>query len=265
VRPSSSRTVPELFDDYEESFPAGRLSAPFLYEREGKLSLHFDIAGVQSLMDTEVPNRLMLGYTRTIMGFLLFNDRPRHIGMVGLGGGSLPKYCYKHLPQSRISVAEISPEVIAVRERFLIPDDNDRFHVICEDGGEFVKRHADEFDVLIIDGFDSAGQPPELCSQEFYLDCCNALTPAGILVVNICDSGRSMLIPRLRRAFQGSVIVVNGDDSTNTIAFAGDVMKPLRYPRGHKHSVGAPKCTDDSSAIQHRARALQDWSAALSS
>jgi len=223
--PNDVRTVVDLFDDYDASCAAVRTSAPFLRERNGTLSLHFETAGVQSSMDVEAPNRLVLGYTRTMVGFLLFKERPRHIGMIGLGGGSIQKYFHQNLPEARITVAEISPEIIALRDRFCIPKDDARFRVICEDGADFVRRHQDEFDVLIVDGFDSAGQPPELCSQDFY-DCCySALAPEGILVVNICDSGRSMLVPRLHRSFGNRVTVADGEDSTNTIAFASKVAK----------------------------------------
>ena len=224
------RAIPELFDDYEAPSPSGRTAAPFLCESKGQLSLHFELSGVQSQMDTADPTRLTLGYTRTLMKFLDFQSRPRNIGMVGLGGGSLAKYCYRHLPEARISVAEISPEVIALRQDFQVPPDDSRLTVTCEDGADFVKRHRSPFDVLIIDGFDSTGQPPELCSQLFYTDCRHALMPDGVLAVNICDSGRSMLIARLRRSFDGCVTVMDGEDSSNTIAFAGSGLPMGRKP-----------------------------------
>ena len=216
------RTRRHPFDDYEESSPALCTTTPFVCETNGQLSLHFELSGVQSLMDTADPDRLLLGYTRTILHFLTFHPNPRHIGMVGLGGGSLPKYCYRHLPETRISVAEISPEVIALRNTFHIPKNDSRFTITCEDGADFVKRHKNAFDVLIIDGFDSTGQPPDLCSQQFYTDSRNALTPNGTLVVNICDSSRSILIGRLRRTFKNRVTIMDGEDSINTIAFAGN-------------------------------------------
>ncbi len=55
------------------------------------------------------------------MGFLLFNPRPQHIGMIGLGGGSIQKYCHRYLPHTEISVAEINPDVITLRDCFRVP------------------------------------------------------------------------------------------------------------------------------------------------
>jgi spermidine synthase len=209
-----------LFDDYEEISELSRTSAPFTREAKRRLTLHFNIFGVQSEMDIRMPNRLVLGYTRTMMGFLLFNPGPQHIGMIGLGGGSIPKYCYRILPETQISVAEISPEVIAFRDSFHIPKDDHRFRIFCEDGADFVARQQSHFDVLLVDGFDSAGQPPQLCSRSFYDNCYRALTAEGILVVNLYDGRNSALISRVRRSFRNRVVAVGGEDSENAVVFA---------------------------------------------
>jgi spermidine synthase len=211
----------QLSDEYEEYKRRSRTSAPFIYEEDGTLTLYFEMGSVQSLMHLNEPHLLMLGYTRAMMGFLLFNKRPRHIGTIGLGGGSIQKHCYRCLRHTKISVAEISPEVIALRDHFSIPKDDRRFKVFCEDGADFVSRHSKKFDVLIVDGFDITGQPEQLCSQRFYNDCYNALASDGVMVVNLSDRGYSALLARIRLSFQNRVVVVGCDDGDNQIAFAG--------------------------------------------
>jgi spermidine synthase len=194
---------------------------PYIYEEDGTLSLHFGMGGaVQSLMRVDAPDLLVLDYTKLMMSFLLFIERPQHIGMVGLGGGSIPKHCYRHLPDTRISVAEISAEIIALRHRFFIPGDDHRFRVFREDGVGFVKRHPGRFDVLLVDGFDHAGQPERLRSREFYDDCYRALKRDGMLVVNFCDFFPRTSTWRMRQCFGDRVVMVDVEDSTNTIAFA---------------------------------------------
>ena len=193
---------------------------PFIYEDDGTLTLYFEMGSVQSQMKVGRPNLLMLDYTRSMMGFLLFNNRPRHIGTIGLGGGSIQKHCYRTIPQSRISVAEISSEVIALRDHFYIPKDDSRFTVFCEDGADFVARHSNEFDVLIVDGFDITGQPEQLCSQRFYDDCYEALAPNGVMVVNMPDRDFRGLLASMRLSFRNLVVVVGCEDGDNQIAFA---------------------------------------------
>lgn len=209
----------ELFNDYEASFDSSGDSSVFIHEYHGAVSLHFNKFEVQSVMYKHAPDDLALSYTRTMMSFLVFNKRPRHVGMIGLGGGSIPKYCYRHLPDTTISVAEINPEVIALRDRFLVPDDDHRFRIYCEDGADFVRRQPGRFDVLLVDGFDDKGQPAQLCSREFYTHCYTSLTSPGLLVVNVSDGHH--LISRIRRSFRKQVIVADGSGSSNIIVFAG--------------------------------------------
>jgi len=83
-----------------------------------------------------------------------------------------------------------------------------------------VRRQQSQFDVLMVDGFDIEGQPPQLCSQVFYDDCYSSLAPEGILVVNVCDGSNPMLFARMRRSFRNRIVAVRSDDSSNTIVFA---------------------------------------------
>ena len=209
----------DLLEEQEDGFTAAR---PILYEDpDGTMSLFFRIGEVQSQMSGDAPDDLVLAYTRTMMAFLLFNEAPRRIAMIGLGGGSMAKWCYRQLPQTHITVVEINPHVIDLREHFHIPEDDARFRVLCEDGAAYVAETADRPDVLIVDGFDAEGQPPELCSQSFYDDCHRALHVDGMMVVNLCDPQDEVHIARIRRSFGDRVLVATFADGENKIVFAG--------------------------------------------
>ena len=196
--------------------------APLLHEENGELSLHFGFPTIQSRMLKTDPERLLLDYTRTMMGFLLFAPAPQRIAMIGLGGGSLAKYCRRRLPETEFTAIEISPDVVALRHAFAIPDDDERFHVVCADGADYVRRHANAFDVLLVDGFDRDGQPAQLCSAAFYDACQAALRPGGVLVVNLCadDTGYGSYVARICDSFFGKAVVVEADDGDNKIVFA---------------------------------------------
>jgi spermidine synthase len=228
--------ITDLFDDYMQAADSTCDSSPFISEYqgseyEGVLCLYFNVSQVQSAMYKHAPDDLVLGYTQTMMNFLIFNKQPRHVGMIGLGGGSLQKACYRRLPRAIISVAEINPEVIALRDSFLIPKDDERLIICCEDGADFVRRQRSQFDVLLVDGFDDKGQPPQLCSEQFYSDCYHSLTRQGLLVANVCDD--QQLVSRIRQCFRDQVIVTDSDaKSANTIVFAGrgNILAKGRWP-----------------------------------
>ena len=158
---------------------------PFVYEDGDSVTLQFQIGEIQSEMLASDPGFLVLSYTRTMTAFMLFNSEPKRIAVIGLGGGSMPKWCYRQLPAADITVIEINTKVVALRDQFYIPIDDDRFRVICGDGADYIAQTSGSLEVLLVDGFDIHGQPPQLCSQEFYDDCYRALAPDGVLVVDL--------------------------------------------------------------------------------
>lgn len=214
---------------------------PFVYQTLSTKALHFSICEIQSRMQTQRPYALDLDYTRTMMAALLFNNRPDTLAMIGLGGGSMAKFCYQHLPDTRIKVVEINPHVIALRDEFQVPADDERFKVRRGDGADFVRFPPYKVDMLMVDGFDSEGQPPALCSQRFYDNCREALQPDGLMVVNLHSGHRHFdsFVSRIQRSFGDEVVVVPDVDCSNSIVFAckGLLMrkfKPaaLRRPAG---------------------------------
>jgi hypothetical protein len=64
---------------------------------------------VQSVMNLDEPHALVSAYTRKMMGFMLFKPSPKRIVMLGLGGGSLAKFCYRYLPKTQITVVAWPP------------------------------------------------------------------------------------------------------------------------------------------------------------
>jgi len=195
---------------------------PFVYDEARTLSMYFDMRSKQSTMHKNDSARLVLGYTRTMMGFLLFNPRPSRIGMIGLGGGSLAKYCLKHLPDAHFTAVEINPKVIALRKEFAIPPDHEKFQVIHADGADYVSSGSEKLDVILVDGFDADGHPAELCSTDFYDHCYARLDDGGVMVVNLLPSDQSMgtYVSRIHESFEGNVVVVNAEQDDNKIAFA---------------------------------------------
>jgi spermidine synthase len=173
-------------------------------------------------MRLDDPYALVTAYTRKMMAFLLFLPEPCHILIIGLGGGSLAKFCYRHLPQTRISVVEINAEVIALRDDFSIPPDDERFEIIHDDGASYLAGVPAKLDAILIDAFDECGAAPSLASLDFYRRASQSLTPDGVLVVNL--SGQKTRYPIhiecLRKAFDGTVVLVPVQAEGNVLLFA---------------------------------------------
>ncbi|HQQ34262.1 MAG TPA: spermidine synthase, partial [Methylophilus sp.] len=96
-------------------------------EVDGIRSLYLGSSTIQSSMRVKTPYSLELPYSRAMMLFLLFAKRTGDVLMLGLGGGSVPKYIHHFLPDICIRVVEINPQVIAIaRSHFYLPEDDDR-------------------------------------------------------------------------------------------------------------------------------------------
>lgn len=202
---------------------------PYLTERDGILSLHFDEWSIQSEMSIDGPDELVIPYTQVIMSFLLLAPSPGHVAMIGLGGGSLAKYCYRYLPGTEITTVEINPDVIALRNEFAIPADDARFRVVPGDGAAWVADTASRPDVLIADGFDADGLPTQLGSQRFYDDCYAALADHGIMVVNLWHGypHYDEYLARISNSFAGNRVLIDAEDGFNHIVLA---VKNTAFP-----------------------------------
>jgi spermidine synthase len=201
---------------------------PVVEEIDGLLNLRFDMATVQSAMRVANPLALELEYTRTMMRCLLFNPSPRSMLMIGLGGGSLAKYCHQHLPQSDITVVEINPHVIALRDQFKVPPDGPGFRVLQADGAAYVQARAQGelgslgHDVILVDAFHFDGAPAGIVSRRFFQACRSLLSSRGVLVMNLESDPEQCqpVLAQMGHAFGGAVWSVLTDASSNRIAFA---------------------------------------------
>ncbi len=196
---------------------------PHLHENSQTLSLSFEGRLIQSCMNRERPDELVLDYTRAMMGALLFNPAPRHVLMIGLGGGSMLKYLHRHVPACVLTTVEISQAVIDLRDTFFIPPDDDRHHIVCADGAAFLRCPPPHFDLILVDGFTGAGIVDALCSRAFYAHCRKALTAEGLLVANVhADVTQAREIgKRLSKVFDGAVLSLPSEEGGNDVAIAG--------------------------------------------
>jgi spermidine synthase len=199
----------------------GTYDKPFILDTAHLRCLHFDLDAVQSAMHLHDPDRLSLAYTRKMMAFLLFNGSPNRILLLGLGGGSLAKFCYRRLPRAAITVVEVNPHVIALREAFRIPADDDRFRVVRADSANYVAGLGLRKDAILADACDRSGIAPEIDAIEFYQNAWRRLSQGGVFVMNLCgDRSRfESHLAKIRHVFGEFMTLPAGRDS-NLIVFA---------------------------------------------
>jgi spermidine synthase len=221
-RPASADPSAPAFDHAFDTAPAVRPDAPLVRTCGNRRTLEFAPGDIQAEMLLSRPHALALAYTRAMMCFALFVPDPRHIVMVGLGGGSLAKFCHRHFPRARITVLELRADVIALREQFRVPPDDARFQVVHADAAHWLAGMPPLADVLLLDGFDEAGLPQALANPLFYHDCRRLLRDGGVLVANVFtyDPRYRGVLEDLARAFDGRTCWLGKAAGNNRIVYA---------------------------------------------
>lgn len=205
-----------------ERVRSGDYAEPFVIDDGEARSLYFSLAFTQSQMRIKAPDALELAYTRKMMAFLLFVPQAKKILMLGLGGGSLAKFCHRHLPAADITAVEISPTVIAFRDQFLLPPDGERFRIVEADAVDHVAQPGEAADVIMVDAFDRHGAAPDACTREFYDNVRRRLSGRGVAVINLASERREReaYLDALRDVFAENIVTLPVPDDGNTIAFA---------------------------------------------
>ena len=137
------------------------------------------------------PQLLYFPYARMMMGSLYLSPNPRHVLIIGLGGGTLPMGMRSLVPDAVIDVVEIDPAVVkAAREYFGFKDDAN-LAVHEEDGRVFVKKAMKagaQYDLVMLDAFEDDYIPEHLLTQEFLLEVKSILAPSGVVAANTFSS-----------------------------------------------------------------------------
>lgn len=153
--------------------------------------LHLGTPAVQGSMKVSKPFEIHLEYQQRMMGWLLFTDLDqvshKHAMQLGLGAGSLTKFCYQYLKMQATAI-ELNPQVITTcRQWFNLPKDNDKLQVVLGDAAEIASddQWRGKIDALQVDVYDQDAARPVIDSEDFYRDCRSLLTHEGCMAVNL--------------------------------------------------------------------------------
>lgn len=201
----------------DESYPK-----PFVVDDGEKRYLYFNVRLMQSAMALKAPNALDLAYTQAMLSALLFQTHPKRIALIGLGGGSLVKFCHHRLPGAHFTAIELNPDVIALRDAFLLPPDGERLSIVEADGAAWLAATEKGLDLLLVDAFDADGFAPGLANREFLESAWSKLSGNGVLVINLAGERESYagLIGEALTVFDEQVIVFAVPEDGNHILLA---------------------------------------------
>lgn len=117
---------------------------------------------------------------------LAVNPEIKSVLLIGGGdGGALRELC-RYPTIEQIELVEIDEMVVQAAKDYLptlaTAYDDPRVQVIIADGLRYVRRKADQYDLIIVDSTDPFGPGESLFTKEFYGNCYKAMKADGILV-----------------------------------------------------------------------------------
>lgn len=196
-------------------------------DTKGERALHFGSHSRQSTMLLNDPNHLNSLYARAMMGLLLFNESPKDILMIGLGGGTITKYLLHQFRDCKIKVIEYRCSVLKVaRSHFELPLDP-RLKVKIGCGGEYVatqsRQTEEKHDLMVVDAFDHQGMALEVSSERFFDGCRTLLKDDGLLAINLWGTKKDLFQEvtwNMGRVFEWKILFLPVRKRGNIIGFA---------------------------------------------
>ena len=153
--------------------------------------LHLGTPWIQGSINLDAPNLLVHEYIQRMMAWLLFADLEKITQLqalqLGLGAGSLSRFCHKVLKMKTTAI-ELNPQVLhACQGWFKLPAQTARFQVVLGDASAEIRqpRWQGAVDALQVDLYDHDAAAPVLDSAAFYADCRRTLTTGGCMTVNL--------------------------------------------------------------------------------
>lgn len=174
----------------------------------------------QSVVRPGDPDHLATGYARAAPAVLLFAPRPASMLIIGLGGGTLPMFFRKHLPEIEIDVVDIDPVVIELaRSHFGFVEDA-RMRAHAADGRAFVEKSRRGYDIVFLDAYGAEDLPFALATREFMEAVRRITLPQGVVISNIWGREANRQYDAMiatYRAVYGAVAVIDAPDSVNKL------------------------------------------------
>jgi spermidine synthase len=163
-------------------------------------------------------------YARVVGLAAVYPQDIKRVLVLGLGGGAVPLYPARSLPDATVDSVEVDPGVIEDAKKYFGLRETERFHLIESDGRIYLNRHSEKYDIIVLDAFSGSYIPFHMMTKEFYQLVRDHLAPHGVVAINILPSVKlyDSNVRTLKLVFDNLDFFDSGDptvDETNVIVF----------------------------------------------
>jgi spermidine synthase len=226
----------EIYRSYDEYGPIQVLDDGY------KRYLAFGTDDEQSCQLINQPYLLQHEYTRAILLSLLLVE-PKHITVIGIGGGTLLTTFHHLVPDCHLIGIELRPKVARLAQKYFQLPKHPGIKLHIGDGFDYLKNSEIKTDIIVADMYLADGIDQQQLSSQFIANAQMRLNQGGWLVLNywlehkmedhlanalhdnfdqiyMCDSGG------------GNWVVFAGKVNINQSLINEDLIKPLSKAAG---------------------------------
>lgn len=193
-------------------------------------SLHFGNKTQQAAMFLYNPVLLMHKYTQAMLTSLCWKT-PEKVLVLGVGGGSIPKYLLHYFPTIDIDAVELRPVVTRIAHEYFSLYKDERLHIQHDRAERFLNntQHDSQYDLIIVDLFLTTREKDisvDISEQFAQLD--KLLTSDGILCMNVIGNNIASFhgLHEVRRVF-GERLYSMAVDKSNIVLLVSNGEIPL--------------------------------------
>jgi spermidine synthase len=174
----------------------------------------------QSYLDLRDPDAVPMEYVRYAALGLAYVPAPKHVLMIGLGGGTFSNLVHRAVLGADIDVVEINPVVVEAAKRYFGVAEDERYEIHIADGAAYVRASGQHYDLMLVDAYSASGIPHHLTTPGFLTQLRQHLDARGVLIANIAVVGEPALslVATIGRLFP-HVACVPCPESGNLLVF----------------------------------------------
>ena len=223
-----------------------------------------------SYVDLADPQHLEFPYIRAIVAAIdteLPGSTPLRAHHLGGGGLTVPRYLAVTRPGTTSTVSEIDPGVVQLDQDLLGFRPGEGVEVTVEDGRLGIRELAtDSRELVVGDAFGGVSVPWHLTTREMVAEIDRVLTPDGVYVLNLLDSGPLAFaraeVATLREQFPYVAVATETtmlDDDRNDGGNLVVVASPAPLDADNLRAALADRGVEGWQVIE--GAAVDDWSA----
>jgi spermidine synthase len=203
----------------------------------------------QSCVLLDNPKYLALDYYKLLFGSLYLNPKPNKALIIGLGGGSIANGLSFLFPHLNLDIVEINPDIPKIAKKYFYFTPNENTRVIVDDGIEFIKNTNTQYDLIIIDAFNSMEIPDSFLTLKSIQSLKSLLSSGGVLAINsILPHQKSLITSLYKQVFGQYFSLVRND---NQIIITGNLPLYIK-PKEPSYRSKLKELDIDSKWLLHK-------------